>query len=42
VVLYRITHGVTDRVVALGQPPENGHRAGQHRAVQAALRQLDE
>jgi hypothetical protein len=42
VVLYRITHEVTDRVVALGAPPENGHRAAQHHAVQAALRQLDE
>ncbi|MGW4942691.1 hypothetical protein ACWEOZ_14030 [Actinoplanes sp. NPDC004185] len=42
VVLYRITHGVTDRVVALGPPPESGHRAAQHRAVHTALRQLDE
>jgi hypothetical protein len=41
VVLYRITHEVTDRVVALGPPPENGHRAAQHRAVQAALRELE-
>ncbi|GAA3901453.1 hypothetical protein [Actinoplanes auranticolor] len=42
VVLYRITHEVTDRVVALGPPPEDGHRAAQHHAVQAALGQLDE
>jgi hypothetical protein len=41
-VLYRITYEVTDVVVALGPKPDGGHRALQHRAVQAALRRLDE
>jgi len=41
-VLYRITYEVTDVVVALGPPPEAGHRAERHDAVQAALRRLGE
>ncbi|MFI7547795.1 hypothetical protein [Actinoplanes sp. NPDC049599] len=40
-VLYRITYEVTDAVVALGPPPESGHRLTRHDAVQAALRRLD-
>lgn len=42
VVLYRITHEVTDPVVALGPAPQGGPRAAQHESVQAALRRLDE
>jgi hypothetical protein len=41
-VLYRITYEVTDRVVALGPPPQGGHRAAQYHAVDAALRRIDE
>jgi hypothetical protein len=41
-VLYRITHAVTDPVVALGPAPRGGHRAAQHEAVRAALGRLDE
>ena len=42
VVLYRITHEVTDPVAALGPAPQGGPRAAQHESVQAALRRLDE
>jgi len=42
VLLYRLTYGVTHGVLALGEPPDGGHRAQRYRAVLAALKQLEE
>ena len=42
VLLYRITYGITDGVLALGEPPAGGHRAQRYHAVMAALKQLAE
>jgi len=41
VVLYRITHEVTHGVLALGPPPEGGHRAERYATALAGLRRLE-
>ncbi|GID92857.1 hypothetical protein ACFQFC_34325 [Amorphoplanes digitatis] len=41
-VLYRMTYRITHPVLALGPPPEGGHRAERHAAILAALGRLRE